>query len=105
MKRREFLAASSAVGMAAVAGSSAAAEGDDGDVRDVYELRQYHLDTKAQRDGLDAFLRDAMIPALNRLKISPVGESPSGDCSTIEPASSCARMLCASIRRTWPVWR
>jgi hypothetical protein len=41
--------------------------------RDYYELRQYLLETEAQRSLLDAYLRDAAIPALNRIGVQPVG--------------------------------
>jgi hypothetical protein len=75
MKRREFLAATSAVGVAAVVGGAphrfAAAEA--GGARDTFELRQYQVETEAQRDGLLAFLGDAMVPALNRIGMTPVG--------------------------------
>lgn len=71
MKRREFLAASGAAGlmplMAATAAESQAGQ------RAYLELRLYHVDSQQQRDGLEAFARDAAIPALNRLGIAPVG--------------------------------
>lgn len=41
--------------------------------RDYYELRQYQIETEAQKQGMDAYLREAAIPALNRLGIRPVG--------------------------------
>ncbi len=41
--------------------------------RDYYELRRYHLDTEEQRNGLDTFLRQAAIPAMNRFGVEPVG--------------------------------
>ena len=64
-------------GMAGVAsagglGSAAAAQEGDG-TRDFYELRTYHLETEAQAAGLEAFLKDAAVPALNRAGVSPVG--------------------------------
>ena len=74
MKRREFLTATSAAGVAALTGAAAqsiAAEEATG--RCHYELRQYQVENDAQRDGLIAFLGDAMVPALNRLGITPVG--------------------------------
>jgi hypothetical protein len=71
--RRHFLAAAG-VGLASAPGL-AAARGTDADAagRDLYELRQYHVLDERQRQGLDDFLRDAAIPALNRIGISPVG--------------------------------
>lgn len=81
MNRRSFLAAAGAAGAAgAVGAAGVAAQGADAPTaadaaptRDLYELRQYHLATEAQKAGLDAFLRDAAIPALNRLGVNPVG--------------------------------
>lgn len=65
-------------GMAGVAaaggmGRASAAEAEGGSGRDYYELRTYHLDTEAQVAGLDAFLKKAAVPALNRAGVSPVG--------------------------------
>jgi hypothetical protein len=76
--RRHFLAASSGLGLgvglgAVTASGSAADASEPGDARDLYELRRYELDNEKQREGLDAFLRDAAIPAWNRLGIAPVG--------------------------------
>jgi NIPSNAP protein len=44
-----------------------------GPVRDYYELRRYEIETEAQKAGMDAFLREAAIPALNRTGIDSVG--------------------------------
>jgi len=41
--------------------------------REYYELRKYQLLGREQRSGLDTFLRDTAIPALNRSGIEPVG--------------------------------
>lgn len=71
MKRREFLAASTAFGLSPLA-VAAAADGAAGD-RSILELRMYEVETEEQREGLEAFARDAAIPALNRLGIKPVG--------------------------------
>ncbi len=72
MKRRDFMAASALAGLAPLGKLAAQQDGSD-DARDIYELRTYHLDTEEQRAGLDAFLEDAAIPALNRIGIEPVG--------------------------------
>jgi hypothetical protein len=69
--RREWLAAASGVGLASMSGSQTA-RGSEED-RDVYELRRYVIVDDAQRQGLDRFLKDAAIPALNRIGIAPVG--------------------------------
>ncbi len=44
-----------------------------GSGRDFIELRRYEVETEAQKAGMDTFLRDAAIPALNRIGIAPVG--------------------------------
>jgi hypothetical protein len=41
--------------------------------RDYYELRVYHIETEQQKAGFHDFARQAAIPALNRLGLSPVG--------------------------------
>jgi hypothetical protein len=71
MKRRDFLAASAAVGMAPLA--KLAAQGNGETPRDIYELRTYHLDSEEQKKGFDTFMSRAAIPALNRIGIKPVG--------------------------------
>ncbi len=77
MKRRKFLASSLAASALAVTlpGSQAeAAQGAmQGKGREFYQLRRYHLNSGPQRKLCDDFFRDALIPALNRLSISPVG--------------------------------
>jgi len=72
MKRRDFLALSGTAGVAAMTSTTHAA-GAAGGGRDYYELRQYILETEAQKKGLDDFLKNAAIPALNRLGVKPVG--------------------------------
>lgn len=72
MNRRKFLAASGAVGLAPLSGLCGAAEGSQGG-RDYYELQQYELETEAQKKLFDAYMKEAAIPALNRLGINPVG--------------------------------
>ena len=70
MNRRHFLAASCAASLGAINNTSIANQGDK---RDFYELKQYILDTEEQRNRIDTFLRDAAIPAYNRIGINPVG--------------------------------
>lgn len=41
--------------------------------RDYYELRIYHFDSAAQQARYDRFLQDALVPALNRAGVAPVG--------------------------------
>jgi hypothetical protein len=73
MKRREFVAATALAGLAPLGRLAAGQNSTEDAARDIYELRTYHLDTAEQRAGLDAFLKDAALPALNRIGIDPVG--------------------------------
>jgi len=41
--------------------------------RDLYELRRYAIAAESQQRALGRFLRDAAIPAFNRIGIAPVG--------------------------------
>src|ERR1700681_4322257 len=79
MQRRKFLASTlTASTLAAVAptglfqsapqGTSAGGKG-----REFYQLRCYRLSSGPQRKLCEDFFRDALIPALNRLAIAPVG--------------------------------
>ena len=67
MRRRQFLASSWA------ASALAAPQTPPAKTREFYELRRYHLQMGAQRKLADAFFAEALIPALNRLAIAPVG--------------------------------
>ncbi len=74
VNRRDFLVAAGAVAAAAPLSAAAALAAEPAaPERDLYELVQYHLANEQQKQGLDAYLRDAAIPALNRLGIEPVG--------------------------------
>jgi hypothetical protein len=61
------------MGMLPIGGLWAAPGDAAGGQRDYYQLQLYHVDTPEQRQGFDTFAREAAIPALNRLGISPVG--------------------------------
>jgi len=72
MKRREFLAA----GIAGAAGIEAAAVSmgkGEKEKRQYFELRQYHLLNRSKIGEVGDFLREAGIPAMNRIGINPVG--------------------------------
>ena len=72
MKRREFLAA----GIAGAAGIEAAAASigkNDKTKRQYFELRQYHSLNRSKIGEVGDFLREAGIPAMNRIGIHPVG--------------------------------
>lgn len=71
MKRRQFLACSLAV--PAAAGAASPGEAQEKRVREYYELRLYHLRRGPQVGRMENFLRDAAIPAWNRLGVGPVG--------------------------------
>ena len=73
MKRRAFLAAAGASGLAALKTSPGADAAESAGNRQLYELRQYAIGSKEQGQGLAAFLRDAAIPAFNRIGVQPVG--------------------------------
>src|SRR5580692_4785666 len=77
MERRKFLATSLAASALAVTAPGTALEAAQGSMsskgREFYQLRRYHINAGPQRKLCDDFFRDALIPALNRLSISPVG--------------------------------
>ena len=75
MNRRAFVRTS--VGAVAVAGVPNAPTQSQHEAsakaREYYELRQYHVQSGRQQKLTDAFLKDALVPALNRLGIASVG--------------------------------
>jgi NIPSNAP len=74
VKRRQFLTSSLAASAFALAGKASNAQiASNGTPREYYEMRQYHMQTGPQTKLTDAYVADALIPALNRLGISPVG--------------------------------
>ena len=77
MKRRDFLktslVASALGGLNAATLNTAAADATPGAGRDYYELRVYRLKEGASHELLDSYLEKALLPALNRLGIKPVG--------------------------------
>ncbi len=73
MDRRQFVALTGMAGAATLSGLARTARGQSGEDRDLYELRQYKVDTEDQKTGLLTFLKDAAIPALNRIGIGPIG--------------------------------
>lgn len=72
MKRRQFL--ESALAMGGLAGLSArAAEPARPAPREYYELRRYHLRRGPMQKRFDDYVREAALPAMNRLGIGPIG--------------------------------
>jgi hypothetical protein len=72
MERREFLAASLAASAAAVT-SKASAEAPAGRAREFYLMRRYNLQQGPQTKLTESYFTDALIPALARLGMGPVG--------------------------------
>jgi len=73
MKRREFLAATCAAGVAPLCSSAVADEPNAPAKKEYYELRRYRIESEAKQKAADDFLREAAVPAWNRLGIGPVG--------------------------------
>jgi hypothetical protein len=75
MERRQFLASSltaSAAAFAAPGSLLRAQEASRAQSREYYQLRTYHLGS-SQASLINRYFSDALIPALNRLNIRPVG--------------------------------
>ena len=70
MRRRDFLAASLAAAAPAVAGEDAQPRGGR---REFYELRLYHLCRGPMVKRADDYFREALVPALRRHGVGPVG--------------------------------
>ncbi|HTZ75726.1 MAG TPA: NIPSNAP family protein [Candidatus Aquilonibacter sp.] len=75
MDRRKFLGSALGSGAALAASTSlrAAQETAGSSEREYYELRRYHILSGPMKKLADDYFKDALIPALNRLDIKPVG--------------------------------
>jgi len=73
MKRRTFLTASCLAGVAPLSSLARADAGPAPGKKEYYELRLYHLLPGEKAKQFGDFLRNAAVPALNRIGISPVG--------------------------------
>lgn len=74
MKRREFLSTGLVASAAMMAPRGAAAQtADPGKQRQYYELRRYLLEQGPQTQLAADYVGKALIPALNRMGIAPVG--------------------------------
>ena len=73
MERRKFLASSLAASAMAAVASSEYLQAAPSTGREFYQLRLYRFINGPQRKAADAYFKDALIPALNRLGITPVG--------------------------------
>ena len=115
MHRREFLASSLSLSASAAIGSpmtlpqpvpSSTPAGAASPIRSFYELRQYHLVNGPQTALAEAFFTKALIPALNRLGLSPIGafrlevgpETPS--VYLLIPGSSAETLVTADLHLT-----
>lgn len=72
MERRRFLTSSLAVSALAMANQSWS-QSPSNKSREFYELRKYYLQSGPQIKLTESYISDALIPALNRLGITPVG--------------------------------
>jgi hypothetical protein len=70
LQRRHFLTTSLAAAAATIAPSNAQAQAKP---REYYELRKYQMVSGTQGKLLQSYLADALIPALNRIGLSPIG--------------------------------
>ena len=77
MQRRRFLVSSLAASAMAIDASNrdmqAGQQPSEGSGREYYELRRYHLQTGPQQKLTSSYVAEALIPALNRLGMKPVG--------------------------------
>lgn len=72
MERRQFLAASLATSAFAVAGN-AAAQTPAPRAREFYQMRRYNLQQGPQTKLTESYFADALIPALTRMGMGPIG--------------------------------
>jgi hypothetical protein len=73
MERRHFLAASLATSVAAIAAKSGAQAAPAAREREYYLLRRYMLQTGPQTKLTEDYFRGALIPALSRMGLGPIG--------------------------------
>ncbi len=72
MERRRFLTSSLAASALALAAKSGAQE-STGKPREYYELRKYLMQSGPQTKLTEKYVSEALIPALNRMGMSPIG--------------------------------
>lgn len=75
MNRRKFMTSSLAASVLALESKESGAQQSmtQGAPSEYYELRQYHLRTGTQTKLTENYVAEALIPALNRLGMSPIG--------------------------------
>jgi len=69
MKRRQFLTAASAAGIAGLTATASAAQGKP----EYFEFRKYRTHVGSKKNLVGNFLREIAIPAMNKIGIGPVG--------------------------------
>jgi hypothetical protein len=73
MQRRQFLTTSLASAAAVATARSAEAQATTSGSREFYQIRQYHLQSGPQTKLTEAYFSEALIPALTRLGMGPIG--------------------------------
>ena len=73
MKRRQFLSASIAASAFAVAGKAQAGPAAAASGSEFYQIRRYGLQSGPQSKLTESYFSDALIPALTRIGMGPVG--------------------------------
>lgn len=84
MTRRDFLASTAPAAAMTLAGGGAGAQPTPSP-RQLYELRRYRIRAGYMRDTTRAYLKDALLPALGRLGLGPIGMF---DVTTGEPPTA-----------------
>ena len=72
MQRRQFLAASLATSAVALA-REGEAQTATSHAREFYQIRRYHLQSGPQTALTESYFADALIPALTRMGMGPIG--------------------------------
>jgi hypothetical protein len=85
MTRRDFLATSAPAAALTLTGGAGAAAQPGPAARQLYEMRRYRIRVGYMRDTTRAYLKDALLPALGRLGLGPVGMF---DVTTGEPPTA-----------------
>lgn len=85
MTRRDFINASTSTAALTFAAGTGAAGQPGAPPRQFYELRRYRVRVGHMRDTTRAYLKDALLPALGRLGLGPVGMF---DVTTGEPPTA-----------------
>jgi hypothetical protein len=84
MTRRDFLVSTAPAAAMTLTGGSAGAQ-PAAVARQLYELRRYRIRAGYMRDTTRAYLKDALLPALGRLGLGPIGMF---DVTTGEPPTA-----------------